>query len=388
MRRILVEYERMIPTVELTLKTIQGFCHKFNCFLVIKRTNQITSQDIKDCDVVISIRGDSSLSKRIAKYARKNGRKFILMIDDDLLHLPISNLRFSMRKKQLRQIISLSDIVYTDNILLAKEYAEMSSGKRYAIVKGEVNSNEIIEFDRNGNQEEKVRIIYAAGEKHVKLFNKYILPVMPMLREKYKKKVSFTFIGVRPDLTEFEEDMDIRYIKSMPFEEYRKFMKSNRFDIGLAPLEEDHFHKRKYFNKYLEYAMHGICGLYSKSEPYIFAVDNEINGLLCENNREAWEQAFCRLIEDRQLRNKCIINSQNNLREVFTSEKIYRSMYEEMPELTNHSAPNKVSGSTFWYAKCEYVVFRLMESLYLTAYTLKREGLSGTLHKIGRKLKR
>ena len=61
-------------------------------------------------------------------------------------------------------------------------------------------------------------------------------------------KISFTFVGVRPNM----DDIECEYVSGMPLMEYRKFMREQNFDIGLAPLYENDFSKCKYFNKFIE----------------------------------------------------------------------------------------------------------------------------------------
>ena len=150
-----------------------------------------------------------------------------------------------------------------------------------------------IQSKRIGSSGSVTSIVYATGNDHQFLFEKFIRPLLAPLSEKYRERISFTFMGISPQLNETEYSFPIRYVKWLPTEQYRGFMKEQCFDIGLAPLENDSFSKCKYFNKFVEYSMSGTVGIYSNTEPYTDVIQDGVNGFLADNTKES-----CRFVND------------------------------------------------------------------------------------------
>ena len=162
-------------------------------------------------------------------------------------------------------------------------------------------------------------------------------------------------------------------------------MKSNRFDIGIAPLEMNHFCERKYFNKYIEYTTYGICGVYSNCAPYTLVVKNEINGFLCDNSEEGWINGLSKAIENNSVRNQCIMNAQNHIISDFVPDKIYDDMRKDIPELVEYMAPKSKKYNFLWLAKYEYMIFKFLCAVHLTFKSLKEDGIQKTIVKIKNK---
>ncbi len=83
--------------------------------------------------------------------------------------------------------------------------------------------------------------------------------------------------------------------------EYWQFLQ--RLDIGLAPLLPSEYNRCRSDVKFLEYASHGVAGIYADLEPYRETVVPEQTGLLYKNERELIQQ-LDRLASDPSLRQR------------------------------------------------------------------------------------
>ena len=108
-------------------------------------------------------------------------------------------------------------------------------------------------------------------------------------------------------------------------------MDEQKFDVGIAPLEDSPFAKCKYFNKYLEYTLSGVVGVYSNVEPYTYVVTDGDNGYLADNNDISWEEKLKIAIEDSSLRIACARNAQKHVRDNFNEQVLMERLLSEVP---------------------------------------------------------
>lgn len=383
MGKILFVYEMDMPTVAMmraaenikakVLGTEPRFC----------RLRDVTVEDLNWCDMLVHIRPHAAYSTYLAKKAQRAGRFVVAYYDDDVYNFPKSMPNPFWRKNSVARTLQNSHMIVSSSRYICDKYKGYTLQKRSYAGDTAVEAEEIkrvarLETAVNG---EKVKLIYAAGAGHTVFFNRFILPIMPQLCERYAGKLSMTFMGVHPELEQFSSQVDLIYYPTMPLDEYREKISSGEYDIGLSPLISDEFTKCKYFNKFIEYTMAGIVGVYSETEPYTYVVKHGENGFLAKDDPQDWYDCLCRAIDDALLRNRCVCAAQNLLIEAFSYETLLEREQKEVPEFLNHHAEQKVVGR-IGFRKAMYKVMCVLERGYLVLFYLKHEGFSSVLNKI------
>lgn len=353
----------------------------------LREWRQLHAGDLRWCDILFFYRPIDHWEVFLAHWAKKHGIICSALLDDDLLEIHVNSIgdtpKTIMQRKALRRMLSDILIVTSPNQLLAEKYCKLGCIARKAIVDTYVASDEISTFDRNGSQNEEItKIVYAAGRDHAHFFNRYVMPVLYDLQVQCPKKFSLTFIGVCPDLTEFQGLFPIEHVPYMTPEQYKQYMKQHTFDIGLAPLDQDDFCQYKYYNKFIEYAKVGIAGIYSKCLPYTFVIQDGINGYLCNNKPEEWLKQLSRAIVNKEERYAIILREQEQLKLKFNRESIIQQLLTDCPEIGTYKVPL----INLLQCEVEFAVIRLRAFLFFAVanlcdfgYRIKKNGLKEAL---------
>lgn len=374
----MIEYENSSPTSSLVYGFMQLFAQKYDCEIRYKRTKDISSEDIRWCDCVLSIRGSNPASYMVASCAKRSQRILYTVYDDDLLNLPGNFPVISDRKVNVRKILSLSEAVITGNRLIGEDYGKYTDGN-YVILHTIVDAESFVEPKKEKNG--KVKLLYAANKQHIFTFNKYIKPILGRLSNEFKDIISLNFIGIEPELSEYESEVEINYLPYMPLDVYRKHVAEQHYDIGIAPLEDTAFCNRKYFNKFIEYTSAGTFGIYSNCIPYTWVVESRENGLLCENTPEDWYNAIREAIINNEMRYNCVKNAQDYLKKEHNEDAILEKTIELLPNLVNYASP-KDCRCRIGAVKVVHLLFRMRECCYQGLVYVKNEGLKKTIKKV------
>ncbi|MBE6971826.1 MAG: hypothetical protein E7446_06895 [Ruminococcaceae bacterium] len=383
MSKQLLIYENDMPTVALFRAAAYKNAEKMGVEPRFKRLQEVTKEDLDWCDILEMIRPHDPYSVYLAKKASEAGRFVISYYDDDLYNLPPSMPNPFWRKNSVLNALRQSHMVVSSSRYICEKYRSDTRQKRSYAGDTIVETEEIkritpLEHVENG---EKVKLIYAAGPGHVAFFNRFILPVMPQLCERYAGKLSITFMGVHPDLAEFASQIDLTYYPTMPLDEYRQKIREGNYDIGLSPLTTDEFTKCKYFNKFIEYTIAGIVGVYSCTEPYTYVVRHGENGFLAKDTAEDWYQCLCNALDDALLRNRCVCAAQQQLLADFSPEALTEREISAIPELRTFCAQKPFAAPIAWQRTMHRLLV-LPDRAYQLLFYLKRIGISGVAEKI------
>lgn len=382
MSRILVEYEKDDQTFASMKSGLNSLWGNSGCQYGVKiryvRTKDITNDDLKWCDILLLFRPFSPTTVRIAKAAKKMERICFAYYDDDLQRLD-NGFILKSRHKSVKKCLQFSDSVISPNPILAEDYSKMTPSGRYAVVNTYISEAWITEPKHNQNN--KIRIVYAAGKDHDMLFNEHIRPILPQLFKEFGNNISLTFIGVHPDLKGYDEAANVEYLPLFPLEQYRSHMMQQGYDIGLAPLKNEPFLNRKYFNKFFEYTLAGTFGVYSNCLPYQLIIENGENGLLVDNTPERWLEAIKYAVRNSEMRKRCVKKAQDQLRTRFSMEAVQNEWICSLPEIISYAADHNKK-CTLMFIKIEYLLFSCFEMLYKTICYLKKIGCVKLLMKI------
>lgn len=384
---ILMIHEGEYPTVIEMYKTFQYLVNQFNISIVKKNSYKVKIEDVVKCDIVIGVRVHTPISYGVMKTALSSGKFVLYFLDDDLKDIPKGMFWYPKRTKWLLKCLRVSQGLITPNLLIGEEYRDFLGNERIALINTPVNcfkSNSYI------NDELVTRIVITGSEWHIGDYEKYLQPITKKIFEKYGDRISLDFVGFKPNSFDELANYKIKHYTKMPMEQYAEFMRNHHYDIGLAPLETNHFSERKYFNKFIEYTRYGVCGIYTKCKPYELVVKDEHNGFFSNNVPNDWYNTICKVIENPDLRKSCIYNAQKYLKEKHNEKAIFDALIRDFPEIVSYkSCENyeraRISKDLLFY-RLKYYTYKTKEGVYQTFNSIHHFGLKETVRKIKSKM--
>lgn len=366
MTNILIEGGSHIPSYDILVNDFYRYAELIPIAVRAKLTRNITPKDISWCDILVTVRANNPLSAWVAQIAKKKGRKVILFLDDDLLNYTSRehSIIDTFMKKSLNKVLKISSDMITFSKYLGEKYKK-TYGINYTLVDTVFESKDIRETLPST---EKVKLVYAAAKNHVVYFNKLILPILDRLYERYGDYVSLTLIG--PEINTENLKLHIEQVHSMPMEAYQNYMRTHRFDIGLAPLFDTEFSYSKHYNKHLEYSKNNIFGIYSYQLPYTSVIVNGENGLLASETPESWYKNLCVAIDNDNLRKEGVLLSQQQLLMNNNAKAIIRRVVIGIPYLTTFKAPSYKS-KLYYFLYIRFCLYELFRRILLRFNTKK-----------------
>lgn len=137
--------------------------------------------------------------------------------------------------------------------------------------------------------------------------------------EEFADQVEVEFIGYCPDyLKQYKNVQHFEFI--FDYTKFRNFFESREWDFAIAPLANTQFNRSKTNNKYREYASFAIPAVFSNISTYTACVQDDVNGLVVENECGDWYRAICRMIKDPSLRERLGRNAYKDVAENYKLE--------------------------------------------------------------------
>lgn len=304
----------------------------------IRLESQVSLSDIEWASILILCRIYQPQYSGLVQQARARGKLYIYDLDDDLLHLPVDvpveeTLRQPASQQQLRE--------YVAGATLVRVYAEPLQHRLLELNPHVVIARTAFDFDLLPSQptarkSNEINIVYATSRTQDALADLFLADVVELL-QRYRRGVTVHFWGYYPPQLQHQPQVTFRKIVRAYDRFIQQFARAG-FDIGLAPLYDDEFHRSKTNNKFREYGGCGIAGIYSNVSVYASSVVNEHTGLLVDQTPGAWLQALTRLIEEPELRR----HIQSQAREVVRAQYAQPLVEAEWLEHLHHTLQQPV----------------------------------------------
>lgn len=223
--------------------------------------------------------------------------RIVYFMDDDLFDpAALSTLPKEYRTKIMRRsaaqhrwITQYCDDIWVSTAYLAKKYIHLNPD----IVSAKP-SRSLLET------RQPVKIAYHGSSSHRE--EKYWLRQIIEGVLHACPNASFEIFGEH-DIYKFYRDLPrISVLHPMSWKNYLAYTKTHLLDIGLAPLLDSDFNLARGPVKFYDFVRMGAVGVYSNRAPYNDFIEQNINGILLENDPQRWVDAITLLINKEKKR--------------------------------------------------------------------------------------
>lgn len=263
----------------------------------------VNEKDFEWCDLVILCRNtDPQTGQWFLKLLQTN-KPYIYDIDDNFFELSANTIAGKYHKAPerinlLREYIRRADLVrvYSGPMVAQTQNLNPKVVKLTGPVDWRLLAN-----SQKASGDNLIKIVYATSRVNDTLSDLF-KPSLHRILEKYRAQIEVYFLGYNPP--EFNIYPNVHYKPlTLNYERFLHYFSGTGFDIGLAPLLDDIFHRSKTNIKVREYGACHIAGIYSDVDVYSTSVIQRETGILVENTPQAWLNAMSELIENSELRN-------------------------------------------------------------------------------------
>jgi len=335
----------------------------------------VSQGNLNWAELVVFCRNTEPRHIHIMNYLLTKNTPFIYELDDNFFELPLDS-EFGQYHRSPDRLAMLTE--YMKSAGLVRVYSKPLLEKantlnpRVEQVVGPIDLS-LIESPHPARDSSILKLVYGTSRIQDEL-SALFAPALTRILKEYSGRIEAHFWGAMPpELKGCSGVFYHRVIRN--YDRFLRRFSQAGFDIGLAPLPDDVFHRSKTNNKFREYGACRIAGIYSGVDVYSNNVADGETGLLVPNEPEAWYQAMVRLIEDQDLREKiknqardyvCKHYSQENFEQIWWNQikRVWatrgRPLVSNPPIYEIHQNPTPSSGNNLTRIK------RLWQNGFLT----------------------
>jgi glycosyltransferase involved in cell wall biosynthesis len=291
----------------------------------------MTSQhDIQDSDLVVFCRNLRPDRAEFLRAAIAMGIPVLYDLDDNFFEIASESAiaRTLARPEQLamlREYLAAASLVRVYSRPLLQRVALLNP--RVQMVASAVDLRQIRRPVKAAGG--PIKLIYATSRLDDSL-GQIFLPALRRLTGEEGSRIEVHFWGPRPPA---ELRMVRHHAVVHDYDRFLRRFSAAGFEIGLAPLADDVFHRSKTNTKFREYGACGIAGVYSDVEVYSHCVRNGETGLLVANDTEAWYQALRQLVDNACLRRRIQQQARVEVEEHYSQERFETVFFHHIEQL-------------------------------------------------------
>lgn len=260
----------------------------------------------------------------------RHQKPFLMEIDDYFMDVPPTNEAHDQyRPGTMRSQVALEQMRHSDAIVVSTPYLKelyKDYHDRIYVVPNSIDFSEWKGLETK--RHDRLRIGWIGGGTHSADLE-MVQPVIDELTQKYKD-VWFYCIHGCPQV--YKTMPKVYWTKRWAkINLYPKFMASYKFDIGIAPLEDNNFNRGKSNLRYLEYSALKLPSVSSPLPDFVRSIEQGKTGFLA-SDLEAWKQHLEELIQNEGLRRDMGKKAYQNIHDNFNVTKtanLYRHILQE-----------------------------------------------------------
>jgi GT2 family glycosyltransferase len=270
---------------------------------IVDNVAQLQNELADICIVQRNAIKDESAVNSLFEYCQDRQVKVIHEIDDDLFNLE-ENGQAVLDDEELRAlklVAAKADAVITSTPSL-QQLLKMLNANVFCIqnaLSGELWCGDRVKPDPAVGG--PVRFLYMGTRTHTRDLG-IIADAWRRVEEKYAGRATLDIIG-GADIDDLEFGNAIEIPPSLAYPEFVQWLKKQGpWDIGLIPLRDTGFNRKKSHIKFLDYSALSLAIVCSDIITYRDIALDEENALLVNNSSDEWYAAMERLIDDKALR--------------------------------------------------------------------------------------